>query len=57
MSLRGIARELNGKGIPTSRGKGRWYGRTVKYILENPLYKGVAHYREIKVKNKDLSLF
>ena len=57
MSLRGIARELNEKGIPTSGGKGRWYGRTVKYILENPIYKGIAHYKEIEVKNKDLALF
>ncbi len=56
MSLRGIARELNEKEIPTSRGKGRWYGRTVKYILENPIYKGVAHYKEIEVRNKDLAL-
>ena len=54
MSLRGIARELNNLNIPTSGGKGRWYGRTVKYILENPIYKGIAHYREIKAKNKDL---
>lgn len=57
MSLRGIARELNEKEIPTSGGKGRWHGRTVKYILENPIYKGIAHYKEIEVKNKDLALF
>ena len=56
MSLRGIARELNEKGIPTSRGKGRWYGRTVKYILENPIYKGIAHYKDNKVKKIDLAL-
>ncbi|MBA7515455.1 hypothetical protein ES705_07495 [subsurface metagenome] len=56
MGLREIARELNERGIPTSSGKGRWYGRTVKYILENPLYKGVAHYKEIEVKNIDLAL-
>lgn len=56
MGLREIARELNNFNIPTSSGKGKWYGRTVKYILENPLYKGVAHYKEIKVKNIDLAL-
>jgi len=56
MSLRGIARELNNLNIPTSGGKGRWYGRTVKYILENPIYKGIAHYKEIEVRNKDLAL-
>lgn len=57
MSLRGIARELNKLKIPTSTNRGKWYGRTVKYILENPLYKGMAHYKEIKVKNIDLALF
>jgi len=56
MGLREIARELNNLNIPTSSGKGKWYGRTVKYILENPLYKGVAHYKEIEVKNIDLAL-
>jgi len=56
MSLRGIARELNNLNIPTSGGKGRWHGRTVKYILENPIYKGIAHYKEIEVKNIDLAL-
>ena len=56
MGLREIARELNKLNIPTSSGKGKWYGRTVKYILENPLYKGVAHYKEIEVKNIDLAL-
>ena len=56
MGLREIARELNNLNIPTSSGRGKWYGRTVKYILENPLYKGVAHYKEIEVKNIDLAL-
>jgi len=56
MGLREIARELNKKGIPTARG-GKWYAGTIKYILENPLYKGMAHYKENKVKNIDLSLF
>jgi len=39
MGLREIARELNEKGVPTTRG-GKWYTGTIKYILENPLYKG-----------------
>jgi len=55
MGLREIARELNEKGIPTARG-GKWYAGTIKYILENPLYKGIAHYKENKIKNKDLAL-
>jgi len=28
-----------------------------KYILENPLYKGITYYKENNVKNKDLALF
>ena len=40
-------------GIPTARG-GKWHGRTIKYILENPLYRGATHYKDNKVKNKEL---
>ena len=47
MGSGGIARELNEKGVPTARG-GVWRGRTIKYILENPLYKGS------KIKNREL---
>ena len=36
---------------------GKWYTGTIKYILEDPLYKGIAHYKENNVKNKDLALF
>ncbi len=43
MGLREIVRELNEKGITTARG-GKWYAGTIKYILKNPLYKGIAHY-------------
>lgn len=35
----GIARELNHLGIKTLRGNA-WENRTVKYILQNPVYKG-----------------
>ena len=55
MELREIARELNKKGVTTSRG-GKWYAGAIKYILENPLYRGIAHYKENNVKNKDLAL-
>jgi len=56
MGLREIARELNEKGISPARG-GKWYAGTIKYILENPLYKGIAHYKDNKVKNIGLALF
>jgi hypothetical protein len=35
---------------------GKRYAGTIKYILENPLYKGTIHYKENNVKNKDLAL-
>jgi DNA invertase Pin-like site-specific DNA recombinase len=41
-SLRKIAQELTRLNIPTKRG-GKWYGRTVKYLLDNNLYEGVSH--------------
>ena len=36
---------------------GKWYTGTIKYILEDPLCKGIAHYKENNIKNKDLALF
>ena len=36
---------------PTTKG-GKWYAGTIKYILENPLCKGIANYKENNVKNK-----
>ncbi len=42
-------------GTPTARG-GKWHGRTIKYMLENPLYKRIVHYKDNKVKNKELAL-
>ena len=35
---------------------GKWHSRTIKYMLENPLYKRIAHYKGSKVKNKELAL-
>ena len=55
MGLSEIARELYEKNIPSARGK-RWYAVQVKYILENPLYRGTAHYGSNIVKNEGLAL-
>jgi site-specific DNA recombinase len=55
MGLRQIAKQLNERGIPTARG-GRWYAGTVKYILENPLYKGALNYKDQTAKRADLAL-
>ena len=30
--------------------------QAIKYMLENPLYRGTAHYKDNKVKNKELAL-
>ena len=54
--LREIARVLNEQGIPTARG-GEWHAGTIKYILTNPLYKGVMEYSGIKAKRADLAIF
>ncbi len=37
----------------------KWYGRTIKYTLEGPLYKGIIRYKDNKdnkVKDKKLIL-
>lgn len=38
-----LAHYLNDRGIPTRRG-GLWENRTVKYVLQNPVYKGYARW-------------
>jgi len=54
-SLCRIAKELNELDIPTARG-GKWHAGTVKYILANPLYKGVMGYSGIEARRDDLAL-
>ncbi len=54
-SLWDIAKELNLEDIPTARG-GKWHAGTVKYILDNPLYKGVMEYSGVKIKRSDLTI-
>lgn len=46
MGLREISRKLNEKGVPTPRG-GKGYAGTIKYTLEDPFYKGIAHMKKI----------
>ena len=55
MSFGKIAKELNKKGIPTAQG-GKWYSSTIKYILENKVYRGVSNYKNLITKRVDLSL-
>ncbi len=56
MGLREIARELNNLNIPTTRVNSKWHARTIKYILENPIYRGTLHYKDNKSKNERLAL-
>lgn len=55
MSIRGIAQYLNDNGVTTARGK-TWYGSTIKYILENPIYKGKVRYKDVKAVNGKLAI-
>jgi len=43
------------KFYPTIIG-GKYHNKTIKYILENPLYKGIAHYKDNNIKNRELAL-
>lgn len=53
MSLRKIASALNDEKINTARG-GNWYAGTIKYMLDNKLYKGSGGYKNIIVKRPSL---
>lgn len=55
LSINEIARRLNAEGYKTKRG-GKWYASTIKYILNNPIYKGVYQYTDISRDRQDLAL-
>jgi site-specific DNA recombinase len=42
-TLQAIADQLNGDGTPTARG-GKWWPATVRYVLDNPKYRGQVEY-------------
>lgn len=44
-SLTNIAHRLNTQDAPTARG-GKWYPATVRYILTNGFYAGIAQYED-----------
>jgi hypothetical protein len=50
-----VEKEISNNSIITSRGK-NWHASTVKYILENPIYKGKLQYKGIKFISKDLAI-
>jgi site-specific DNA recombinase len=55
LSLREIANHLNDSGTTTARGR-KWYAGTVKYVLDNPIYKGLVAYSGIKIVRASLSI-
>jgi len=48
-TLTAIASRLNAQDVPTARG-GKWYPATVRYILTNGFYAGIAQYDGAEVK-------
>jgi len=55
MSYRDIAKELNQNKVEAANG-GSWFAGTVRYLLKNPLYKGVLTYKSIETKLPNLSI-
>lgn len=55
ISLHQIAEELNRRGVATKRG-GKWYAGTVRYILKNPVYKGLMSFKGIGKKREELAI-
>jgi site-specific DNA recombinase len=53
LGYRKIARFMNNKNAPTVRG-GKWHPATVKYILNNNLYRGRIAYKNVEFKRQDL---
>lgn len=53
LSMGAIADRLNADRIPTKRG-GQWHASTIRYILNNKLYKGYFEYNRIKNRRLDL---
>ena len=53
--LREIARELNRGNYPTTRG-GAWYAATVRYILNNSIYRGASDYVGVRALRPELSI-
>ena len=54
-SMEKIARCLNEKNVPTARG-GKWHGSTIRYILNNQLYKGKIEFRKVMSDRQDLRI-
>jgi site-specific DNA recombinase len=54
-TLSAIANGLNEDGIATARG-GKWYPATVRYVLNNGFYAGLAQYGEVETDGEHPSI-
>lgn len=55
LGIREIARKLTELQVPSPRG-GIWYPSSVKYILDNEIYRGELVYKTERVSRKELAL-
>ena len=42
--IQAITRLLEEQRVPTKKGKKLWYGKSVRYLLRNPVYTGIRYY-------------
>jgi len=49
IGMNGVARRLNGMGIPTRKGRGKWHRNVIRQILKNPVYIGLWRYKEFSI--------
>ena len=54
-TLQAIAETLNRMKAPTKRG-GKWHRRTIKYILDNPVYRGQISYAGVENQGNHTAL-
>jgi len=52
MSLRGITKHLNRRGISTRTGQSRWDRSVIEGMLKNPAYKGIACYGKTELTKR-----
>jgi len=52
-SLAGIAKHLNQHGVPTPRAAKQWCVSSIRNILTNPVYKGVAYFGKFEKRMED----
>ena len=49
MGINGVARWLNEEEIPTKKGRPHWHRQVVRQILQNPVYIGEWHYKDMVI--------